>query len=100
MFRRESAAKPFDTTFKQVLDWDFWIHLLQRGNLAYTSEPLCAFRRHPLQQTEVNRLATGEGSEHQRLMELYLKYLVLIFRSEGGVFQSPLSPAQETRAPS
>jgi glycosyltransferase involved in cell wall biosynthesis len=76
LFRKEFVARPFDPTFKQVLDWDFWIDLLQRGHLAYTEEPLCAFRTHPHQQTEVNRRAEGAGSEHPRLLRRYLRYFV------------------------
>lgn len=76
LFRKEFVARPFDVTFKQVLDWEFWIHLLQRGHLAYTDEPLCAFRIHPHQQTQVNRRAEGAGSEHPRLLRRYLEYFV------------------------
>ena len=32
------------------------MHLLEQGDLAYTEEPLCAFRIHPAQQTAVNRV--------------------------------------------
>src|SRR6202453_4307537 len=35
-----------------------WFLLLEKGDLAYTREPLCAFRCHPVQQTERN---TGSG---------------------------------------
>ena len=40
-----------------------WFHLLEQGDLAYTREPLCAFRRHREQQSAVNDragLATNE----------------------------------------
>lgn len=76
LFRKTFVAKPFDTTFKQVLDWDFWIDLMQRGHLAYTDEPLCAFRTHPHQQSELNRQADGAGNEHPKLFKRYARYLV------------------------
>jgi 2-polyprenyl-3-methyl-5-hydroxy-6-metoxy-1,4-benzoquinol methylase len=31
-----------------------WFHLLEQGNFAYIDEPLCSFRWHPQQQTNVN----------------------------------------------
>jgi glycosyltransferase involved in cell wall biosynthesis len=55
MFRRTAAARGFDENYRQLIDLDFWFHLLEQGGFAYLAEPLCAFRRHAAQQTAVNR---------------------------------------------
>jgi glycosyltransferase involved in cell wall biosynthesis len=62
LFRRSDAGQGFDPSYGQLVDVEMWFRLLQRGDLAYIGEPLCSFRQHPLQQTEVNR---GQGL-HQR----------------------------------
>ncbi len=54
MFRREEAQRGFDPAYRQLVDLEMWFHLLERGDLIYTPEPLCGFRRHALQQTAVN----------------------------------------------
>ena len=58
LFRKADAQRGFDPQYKQIVDVEMWFHLLEKGDLAYTREPLCAFRCHPLQQTERN---TGSG---------------------------------------
>jgi glycosyltransferase involved in cell wall biosynthesis len=58
LFRKADARRGFDPKYRQVVDVEMWFHLLEKGGLAYTREPLCAFRCHPLQQTERN---TGSG---------------------------------------
>jgi glycosyltransferase involved in cell wall biosynthesis len=58
LFRKADARRGFDAQYRQVVDVEMWFHLLEQGDLAYTREPLCAFRCHPLQQTERN--ATDE----------------------------------------
>jgi len=74
MFRKADAARGFDPSYKQIVDWEFWIHLLQQGNLAYSNESLCAFRRHDLQQSAVNCRSDGAASEHPRLLVQYSQY--------------------------
>lgn len=69
MFRRESAARGFDERFLNHLDLEMWFHLLTQGRLAYLAEPLCAWRRHPAQQTETGR-GTG-ADEHLWLAQTY-----------------------------
>jgi glycosyltransferase involved in cell wall biosynthesis len=76
MFRSADAGRGFNPAFEQVVDWEFWIRLLQGGTFAFTDEPLCAFRRHSQQQTEINRLSMGSASEHPRLIRQYSRYLV------------------------
>ncbi len=64
MFRKSQAGEGYDIRFKQLLDLDFWFSLLERGRFHYIAEPLCAFRQHARQQTEVNRrsgASEGEG---------------------------------------
>jgi glycosyltransferase involved in cell wall biosynthesis len=55
MFRRAASASGFDERYSQLIDVDFWFHLLEQGRFAFVAEPLCAFRQHAQQQTEVNR---------------------------------------------
>jgi hypothetical protein len=54
LFRKSDARRGFDPKYRQIVDVEMWFHLLEKGDLAYTREPLCAFRCHPLQQTERN----------------------------------------------
>lgn len=80
MFRRVPAARGFDPTFRQVVDQEMWFHLLQSAGLVYTAEPLCAFRRHPAQQTVVNerqQLASGE------VMRIVARYFTFFAASVG-----------------
>lgn len=68
MFRREDAGRGFDERFRQLVDYEMWIHLLGRGNFAYFAEYLCAFRRHPRQATETNRHEVPDGYEEMMLL--------------------------------
>jgi glycosyltransferase involved in cell wall biosynthesis len=80
LFRRIPAARGFDPTFRQVVDQEMWFHLLESAGLVYTSEPLCAFRRHPAQQTVVNekqQLSSGE------VMRIVARYFYLFAASVG-----------------
>jgi glycosyltransferase involved in cell wall biosynthesis len=71
MFRKSDARRGFDPRYQQITDVEMWIHLLEKGDLAYTREPLCAFRCHPSQQTEVNT-ASGVGRrEHAVFFSAY-----------------------------
>jgi glycosyltransferase involved in cell wall biosynthesis len=55
MFRREQAARGYNEQLRHWLDLDLWFHLLEQGRFAYVAEPLCAFRRHGAQQSEIHR---------------------------------------------
>jgi len=55
MFRRAANGRAFDPTMRQIVDLEMWFHLLLQGDLIYTPEPLCVFRRHRGQQTAANR---------------------------------------------
>jgi glycosyltransferase involved in cell wall biosynthesis len=77
MFRRDAGQRGFDPSYRQLIDLEFWAHLLEQGDLAYVARPLCAFRRHDEQQTAVNRLTRAGEEEGLRLQ---LKYLPLVQR--------------------
>lgn len=70
MFRRAQAARGFDERFIQWIDWEMWFHLLEQGRFAFIATPLCAFREHPNQQTQVNRRARN-GEENLAVAAMY-----------------------------
>ncbi|MEJ0088714.1 MAG: glycosyltransferase [Limisphaerales bacterium] len=72
MFRREQAARGFDERYRQLLDLDFWFHLLEQGRFAYLAKPLCAFRQHPQQQTAINRQAGAHVQDELMLAQHWL----------------------------
>ncbi len=68
MFRRAAAGRGFSEKYGQLVDLEMWLHLLEHGALVSTSEPLCSFRRHPLQQTEANKKKRTDKNEYLRLV--------------------------------
>ena len=64
LFRKSDARRGFDAGYRQIVDVEMWFHLLEKGDLAYTREPLCAFRCHPRQQTERNTASGIAWREH------------------------------------
>jgi glycosyltransferase involved in cell wall biosynthesis len=54
LFRKRDAARGFNLRYRQIVDLEFWFHLLEQGDFVYTPEPLCSFRKHARQQTEIN----------------------------------------------
>ncbi len=60
MFRKSDALRGFNPQYRQIVDVEMWFHLLEKGDLAYTGEPLCGFRCHDLQEGERNA-ASGLG---------------------------------------
>jgi glycosyltransferase involved in cell wall biosynthesis len=78
IFRKEIAGAGFNRNYRQLVDLEFWFQLLEKGDLIYTEEPLCCFRRHSLQQTAINRvngIAEIENFKifmdfHQRIPEI------------------------------
>jgi glycosyltransferase involved in cell wall biosynthesis len=71
LFRRRDGARGFDLRYRQIVDLEMWFHLLEKGGLAYTREPLCSFRRHSGQQTEVNKTSKIGEEEAVRLFGEY-----------------------------
>ena len=63
LFRKSQSARGFDEQLVQLLDLEMWFYLLEQGRFAYLAEPLCAFRQHPAQLTEVNRRSGASAEE-------------------------------------
>ena len=68
LFRRSQGVRGFDEGLRQLLDLEMWFHLLEQGRFGYVAEPLCAFRQHAAQQTEVN-LRTGASAEEDLILK-------------------------------
>jgi glycosyltransferase involved in cell wall biosynthesis len=64
LFRRKDAVRGFNPQLRQIVDLEMWFHLLEKGDLIYTGRPLCGFRRHPVQQTNVNDASGVAKREH------------------------------------
>ena len=71
MFRRDAGKRGFSASYAQLVDLEMWLHLLERGPLVFTGEPLCCFRQHPLQQTEANK---ETGVHHSEILRLVFDY--------------------------
>lgn len=83
LFRRSAATTPFDRSYRQLIDLEFWFRLLMKGDFTFLQSALCAFRRHEEQQTALNqpgRLGEREG------IRLHLQYGALIdgYLASGG----------------
>jgi glycosyltransferase involved in cell wall biosynthesis len=76
MFRADRASRGFDPQYRQIVDLEMWCHLLKAGDLVYTTEPLCSFRRHSSQQSEVNRQDRVGSREYSRLLSTYLDHYI------------------------
>jgi glycosyltransferase involved in cell wall biosynthesis len=68
LFRRSDAVRGFSDSIKQNTDIEMWLHLLQRGGLAYDSEPLVEFRHHLNQASQQNWISGLALEEHCLLM--------------------------------
>jgi glycosyltransferase involved in cell wall biosynthesis len=64
LFRKTDARRGFDPKYGQITDVEMWMHMLEKGDLAYTRQALCAFRCHPSQQTERNTASGLAWMEH------------------------------------
>jgi len=71
LFRKADAQRGFDPKFRQIVDVEMWFHLLEQGDLAYTREPLCAFRQHAQQQSAVNDNKGLAWKEHLLFFSSY-----------------------------
>jgi hypothetical protein len=69
---------------------EMWFHLLQSGKLAYDPAPLCAFRRHPAQQTVFNQ---KNGIASTECMEIIARYFDC-FAGFVGVHEHPFAVRQ------
>ena len=64
LFRKSDCRQNFDIRLRQIVDLEMWFQLLEKGNLAYAREPLCAFRQHARQQSAVNDNEGRAWREH------------------------------------
>jgi glycosyltransferase involved in cell wall biosynthesis len=72
MFRRSQAARGFLVNYRQIVDLEMWFHLLEQGDLACLEEPLCSFRVHGRQQTQVNEENVSDLFDFCYLAQDYL----------------------------
>jgi hypothetical protein len=68
LFRRIAAARGFHPRHRQSTDIEMWFHLLEKGGLAYDSEPLVPYRQHAAQASEFHHLSGRAREEHQLLI--------------------------------
>ena len=71
MFRRKPVGCYFDYDYKQIVDFEMWIRLLECGSFAYIAEPLCGFRVHSEQQTTRNRKSLVALEDWIKLYDCY-----------------------------
>ena len=64
-------AGGYDPQFSQFADFEYWIRLLQFGDLVYIHKPLCSFRMHALSNTSA---ATADGRFITEIFALIIKY--------------------------
>jgi glycosyltransferase involved in cell wall biosynthesis len=72
MYRKKSGTLIYSEFFPQISDWRLGCQFLENGQLAYIDLPMCAWREHPGQQTEINRRTTPCSDEHRKLIEEYV----------------------------
>ena len=105
MFRRADAQRGFDRGYRQMVDLEMWFHLLERGDLVYTREPLCAFRRHAGQQTAVNNANRSSAEQFNEQLMLVRTYgakpwistrqrLDILYRARRGLWKNPTAKSQ------
>lgn len=71
LFRKSQALRGFNPKYRQIVDLEMWFHLLEQGDLVYTREKLCCFRKHSQQQTVFNNMGTLVQTEHFLLAKKY-----------------------------
>jgi glycosyltransferase involved in cell wall biosynthesis len=74
MFRRkdlDGLGGGFRADLPQLLDMDLWFRLLEKGDLLYLAEPLCAVRRHAAQMTHANIRSGALVQDNVTLYETY-----------------------------
>lgn len=76
IFRRNAGRGCFDDSYRQLVDLEMWFELLSHGDLAYTNLPLCAFRQHSEQQTELNRKSRIDEIERVNIVKRYFPVLL------------------------
>lgn len=76
MFRNELAGRGFDEKYCQLVDLEMWLYLCRDGDVYYFSDPMCCFRRHPGQQTEVNKREKHGLQEGFSIFDKYVNFLM------------------------
>lgn len=72
MFRRAQAGAGFNPRYRQIVDWEFCLHLLEQGDFCFIAAPLAAWRRHAGQETEANRRSGVSANEELWLAQEWL----------------------------
>ena len=82
MFRRIQARAGFDPEYRQLVDLELWLRLLEKGDFVYCPAVLSCFRRHGSQQSEANRADKIALVEAARLAWKYLDPCSLSMREK------------------
>ncbi len=73
MFRKGQAQRGYDLRYRQLVDLEMWLYLLNQNKFHYIDEELCAFRVHDKQQTFIN----AKTNVHQvEMLMLYKDYIL------------------------
>jgi glycosyltransferase involved in cell wall biosynthesis len=59
----------FDPSYRYVLDWDLWLRLSRRWNVAWLARPSVQVRWHPASETHRFKAGRGDLDETSRLLE-------------------------------
>ena len=73
LFRRSQARRGFDERYFHAADLEMWFHLLEQGCFGFIRDPLVAYRWHPRQQTEKDRLTLSQANDQRALLSTYLE---------------------------
>jgi len=68
-------AGGYDPQFSQFADFEYWIRLLQFGDLVYVHQPLCSFRTHASSNTSA---AINDGRFITEIFSLIKKYRAIL----------------------
>jgi len=92
MFRRADLTRAglFDPQFSQFADFEYWIRLLQFGDLYYLHTPLVYFRQHPGSNTSA---AISDGRFITEIFALIAKY----YKDRNFVKTFSLTPADHAQ---
>jgi glycosyltransferase involved in cell wall biosynthesis len=82
MFRHAQARAGFDPEYRQLVDLELWLRLLEKGDFFYSPTVLSSFRRHGSQQSEVNRADKIALVEAARLAWKHLDRCSLTLREK------------------
>jgi len=87
LYRKVDGEKAglFDPQFSQFADFEFWIRLLEFGDIVYVDEPLCSFRTHADSNTSASHKDGRFITEIFRLIEKYYNnpHYQTVFKLDG-----------------